>query len=287
MAFFADLDDVAREEMTITTLSNKLLANKDLISDEYLAELPGETITYGIKQPADVRLSSIHFDGQEAEFDVLHKDTKFLHAEHERITEPQLYSIAAAAAMGIEFDMTPRSIEEGISSLKPVSGRMQHLKGINDSTIIDDTYNASPEAMKAALDTLYRLRAPQKIAILGNMNELGVYSQIEHQKVGEYCDHRELDLVVTIGPDANKYLAGAAEAKGCRVKTFQDPYSVAEYLKPIIKDGAVILAKGSQNSVFAEETVKLLLANPADAKKLVRQSKDWLKKKRKAFSVKM
>ena len=89
--------------------------------------------------------------------------------------------------------------------------------------------------------------------------------------------------MVTIGPDANKYLAQTAEAKGCKVKQFDDPYSVGEYLKSIVKKGALILVKGSQNRVFAEETVKLLLADPKDSEKLVRQSAEWLKKKAKSF----
>src|SRR5205807_32743 len=130
-----------------------------------------------------------------------------------------------------------------------------------------DTYNASSEAMLAALDTLYRIAAPQKIAVLGNMNELGGYALVEHEKVGKHCDPRELDLVVTIGTESNKYLAAAARDKGCRVESFDDPYSVADYLRQVVKEGAAILIKGSQNKIFLEEAVKLLLADPADAKK--------------------
>jgi UDP-N-acetylmuramoyl-tripeptide--D-alanyl-D-alanine ligase len=288
MEFFADLDEVADEELAVADLADELLVNADLCPAEYLNRIAGKAKTYGVKQPADIRLSNIKFDGPQASFDVVNNGAKFLHASHEQINEPLLYSVCGTVAAAIGLEMTPTAIEKGIAKIHPVSGRMQHLKGINDSFIIDDTYNASPEAMRAALDTLYRLEAPQKIAILGNMNELGGYSQIEHQKIGQYCDHRELDLVITIGPDANKYLAPAAKSKGCSVETFKDPYLAAEYLKPLIKEGAVILVKGSQNKVFAEETVKALLADPSDAGKLVRQSKQWLKIKQKAFpSVKI
>jgi UDP-N-acetylmuramoyl-tripeptide--D-alanyl-D-alanine ligase len=138
-------------------------------------------------------------------------------------------------------------------------------------------------ALKLALDSLYEIKAPQKIAVLGNMNELGKYSETTHTEIGTYCDPKQLDLVVTIGPDANKYLAPAAEAKGCSVKIFENPYDAGTFLKPLIKKGAVILVKGSQNKVFAEETIKSLLANPADESKLVRQSQEWLNKKQKAF----
>jgi UDP-N-acetylmuramoyl-tripeptide--D-alanyl-D-alanine ligase len=160
---------------------------------------------------------------------------------------------------------------------------MRRLVGINNSTIIDDTYNASPEAVSAALKTLYRLDAPQKIAVLGNMNELGKFSAEAHRQIGEQCDPKQLDLVVTIGPDANKYLAPAAEKKGCKVGTFSDPYQAGEFVKLQIKPGALVLVKGSQNKVFAEEAVKTLLADPVDASKLVRQSRYWMKIKAKNF----
>ncbi|HET7827881.1 MAG TPA: cyanophycin synthetase, partial [Candidatus Saccharimonadales bacterium] len=161
--------------------------------------------------------------------------------------------------------------------------RMQILLCVNGSTIIDDSYNASPAAVKLALDYLYEIDSPQKIAVLGNMNELGSFSESAHIEIGKYCDPKQLALVITIGPDANKYLAPSASAMGCKVHEFDSPYTAGEYLKPILQKGAAVLVKGSQNGVFAEETVKLLLANPADVNKLVRQSTDWLKIKQKAF----
>jgi UDP-N-acetylmuramyl pentapeptide synthase len=127
------------------------------------------------------------------------------------------------------------------------------------------------------------MKATQKIAILGNMNELGDYSKSSHIEVGAYCDPKQLDLVVTIGPDANQYLAPAAVEQGCLVKTFDDPYAAGEFVKTEVKAGAVLLAKGSQNNVYAEEAIRSLLANPNDANRLVRQSPAWQKVKRKNF----
>lgn len=283
MEFFGDLDAVAKEELQIADLSQELIVNTDFCYPKYLKKIIKPFNTYAIKEPADIRLVNIQFDGFSADFDVLKDNKTLLHAEHEAVAEPRLYAVAAAVSVADQLGLSVAEIKAGLDNLKPVSGRMQQLAGINNSTIIDDTYNASPPAMKAALDTLYRLDAPQKIAILGNMNELGSYAQAAHKEIGNYCDPKKLDLVVTLGPDANKYLAVAAEAKGCKVQQFEDPYSAGDYLKPIIKKGTLILAKGSQNRVFAEEAIKLLLANPADAKKLVRQSSGWLKTKEQAF----
>jgi UDP-N-acetylmuramyl pentapeptide synthase len=96
------------------------------------------------------------------------------------------------------------------------------------------------------------------------MNELGNFSEAAHTEIGGLCDPKQLDLLVTIGPDANEFLAKAAESKGCKVERFNNPYKAGEFLKPLVKEDAVILVKGSQNKVFAEEAIKSLLKNHKD-----------------------
>jgi UDP-N-acetylmuramoyl-tripeptide--D-alanyl-D-alanine ligase len=278
MANFPDLNAVAQEELALAVFSKKLFANKDLMSPQYLGRLPGNTVTYGIKENAEIRMQNIIWKGgEDVSFDVMLGGVNFLHGEHEKLTEPQLYSICAAVAVATELEMPSKTIDQGIQAIKPVSGRMQHLNGLNGAQILDDSYNASPDAVIGALDTLYRIEASQKIAILGNMNELGKYSQDEHERVGEYCDPRELSFVATIGPDANKFLALAAQKRGCLVRTFENPLDAGNFVKERLQNGTVVLVKGSQNGVFAEEAIKPLLALPADAKLLVRQSRYWMK----------
>jgi len=160
---------------------------------------------------------------------------------------------------------------------------MQILDGVKDTIIIDDTYNASPIAVKAALDVLYAAKAKQRVAILGSMNELGVYSREAHQEVGAYCDPKRLDVVVTIGHDAKKWLAPVARERGCQVIDFTSPYEAGEYVSGKLQRGGVVLAKGSQNGVFTEEAIKPLLADPTDAAKLVRQSPYWITRKARQF----
>jgi UDP-N-acetylmuramoyl-tripeptide--D-alanyl-D-alanine ligase len=280
MANFADLNAVATEELEIRKFTTKIFANKDLVPPEYLGHLPSTTVTYGINQPADILMTNIHWNGgEEATFDIVYGGITFLHGEHEQVTEPQLYSICAAVSVGTELDMTTSAIDKGIKSIKPVSGRMQHLNGLSGALILDDSYNASPEAVIGALDTLYRMNASQKIAILGNMNELGKYSEKEHARIGEYCDPHELSFIATIGPDANKFLAPAAAARGCLVKAFDNPIDAGKFVKERLRQDTIVLVKGSQNGVFAEEAAKQLLALPADANKLVRQSGYWMRLK--------
>jgi UDP-N-acetylmuramoyl-tripeptide--D-alanyl-D-alanine ligase len=283
MEFFAGLDAVAKEELDIAKVSAKLLYNQDLVEPKYLDGIGAKLVSYGMNHSADYQTSRIVFNDDKCDFEVLKNGKTFLKTSNDLISEPQLYSVAAAVALASELGLSPQEIDMGLHNIHPVSGRMQRLKGLNNSLIIDDTYNSSPEAVKAALATLDRLKAPYKIAILGNMNELGNYSRQAHEEIGALCNPKELDLVVTIGPDANQYLAPAAASKGCKVESFNDPYSAGEYVKSQIQDGSIILAKGSQNRVFAEEAVKIILADPNDAQKLVRQSPKWLKIKAKGF----
>ncbi len=257
MEFFTDLDVVAAEELSVAEWSAKLLINKDLCDQKYIKSVAVPVQTYSAQDAENIVQLKNHTND---------------------------LAIAAAAIVGKELGLGLEQIKNGAAGVTAIPGRMQELAGINDSTIIDDTYNASPYAVEAALKFLYSKDAPQKIAILGSMNELGQYSESAHKGIGKYCDPQQLDLVVTIGPDANKFLAASAEAKGCKVQTFDNPYEAGEFVKSQIKPGAYILAKGSQNNVFAEEAVKLLLANPIqDTAKLVRQTPNWIKKKQKVF----
>ena len=283
MEFFADLDAVANEELSIYEYSDSVLANADLVSEQYLGFLE-EPTTYALHNQATYRVDSFAFQTSGVKFSISRNGKVFLHASHASISEPHLYSLTAAVAVADKLGLSADEIINGLTNIQPVSGRMQLLKGIRGSSIIDDTYNASPEAAKAALETIYRIDAPQKIALLGNMNELGAFSPDAHTELGSFCDPDQLDVVITLGSDANKYLAVAAEAQGCTVKQFDNPYAAGEYLEEIITKDAVILVKGSQNHVYAEEAIKPILADQADIQKLVRQSPDWLKKKTKNFS---
>jgi UDP-N-acetylmuramoyl-tripeptide--D-alanyl-D-alanine ligase len=284
MEYFTGLPAVAEEELAVAAYAKKLLINTDLCANEYTAAYSGSFLSYAIKQDATYWMNQVQFDKTECDFTVQKDRQVFLDAQHSSFAEPQLYSLLAAIAVADLLGVPPETIINGLNRIQPVAGRMQRLPGINGSTIIDDTYNASPEATKAALDTLYRLPASQKIALLGNMNELGTFSAKAHADIGVYCDPEQLGLVVTLGPDANLYLAEAAEKNGCKVVRTESPYEAAEHITKNLSDGTLVLVKGSQNKVFAEEAVKLLLADPGDAGKLVRQSPSWLSIKQQQFS---
>lgn len=286
MEFFADLDAVAREEFSISEYCGQLLANADLCDQKYLRPFAEKVKTYALNNDAAYKFTDLATNKTSTTFTVLADGKQITTATYPTIFTAKLYSLCAAVSVGHALGLTPEELVAGLAKVLTVNGRMQLLEGINQTKIIDDTYNASPDAMKAALGALYSLEAPQKIALLGNMNELGNYSEAAHTEVGNYCDPKQLSVVVTLGTDANKFLATAAKESGCQVKTVDTPYEAAEFIKTILKPGAVLLAKGSQNGVFVEEAVKQLLADPADSAKLVRQSDEWLSKKRLQFGAK-
>lgn len=282
MEFFDTLDAVAAEETTIADFSKQFVVNADLCPAKYLSRRDG-VCTYGIDGPADYVVSDIRMTGSKRQFSVRKQQSVVLESSFVGVSHLQLYSVAAAVVVADLLGMEYEAIAKPIPSIQQVPGRLQVLRGLAGSTIIDDTYNASPEAMKFALNALYEANATRRIALLGNMNELGAYSPRAHAEIGTYCDPTKINLVLTLGPDANEYLAPAAEARGCKVIRCDSPFMAAEHIRDMLDGTTVVLAKGSQNKVFAEEAVRQLLADPADSARLVRQGAGWMKIKRAQF----
>ena len=199
------------------------------------------------------------------------------------VAKHQLRIAAGAAAVALEFNLDVESVITALENFTPVSGRMNLLSGINGSTIIDDSYNSSPLAAKSALETLYQLPAKTKIAVLGDMNELGDTTASEHRTLGTLCDPAQLSHVITVGSNAATFLAPAAQDNGCTVTSFDTAIDAVELLQSLAHQDTVLLFKGSQGGVYLEEAIKPLLESSKDTEKLVRQSKEWLSKKQAFF----
>lgn len=283
MEFFPSIDDVAREELSVARYAKHLLVNSDLCEERHIKHLDGHTQTYGVDKPATIQVTSSF------PLEIKVQDRSVYTNKQHRAVKPKQYSLAAVIGVLSFVNMDdPRVVHALLDQelQEQTSGRLQILAGVRDATIIDDTYNASPEAVAMALEVLRAKTAPQKIAILGSMNELGSSSEASHKEIGQLCSPKDIDLLVTIGGDANRWLAPIARKNGCEVESFTNPYEAGMFVKNKVKNKAVILAKGSQNGVFAEEALKPLLKNEYDQKKLVRQSKQWLAKKRHSFEAK-
>ncbi len=287
MEFFNDIETVAQEELALANFSELAVINRDDIDGRFSDFLTNQNIdTYGTTAAAEYRIEVKDFDVQHG-YDawlVMSGFAETYPANIRVIGEHSLRPIAGAVAVAVKLGMGPHDIVSGVEDVVPVPGRMNLLRGAEKTVLIDDTYNSSPASAEAALQTLYGMQAPQRIAILGSMNELGNSSAAEHETLGRLCDPSLLAWVVTVGIEAEKYLAPAAKARGCQVRSFASAIDAGAFVRSVMEEGAAILAKGSQGDIYCEESLKLLLHATADDHKLVRQSPAWIRTKNEFFS---
>lgn len=193
-----------------------------------------------------------------------------------------VYAALAGAAVGIIKQKNLVTIATALNNLRPLPGRMNLIKGIKHTFIIDDTYNSSPQAVIAALGVLKELpikAGAKKIAVLGDMLELGDYSEEGHQEIGKYLAKIKIDKLISVG-ERSRDIDRGAKAAGMNedeILHFADVVSAGKFLQDLIKEGDIILVKGSQG-MRMEKIVKEIMAEPEKAEELlVRQDKEWLK----------
>lgn len=285
MEFFKDMDTVAREELMAANFSELAIINRDDIEGQYAKFLTNANLTtYGTTGAAEYRFETQNFTTEYGyEGVVITPEYEPIQASVKIVGEHSLRPVMGAVAVAIKMGLSPEEIIAGLKIIKPVPGRMNVLKGQQNTIIIDDSYNSSPIAASSALQALYGLQAPQRIAVLGDMNELGDLSQAEHEKLGNLCDPNLLSWVVTIGEQSEKYLAPTARSRGCQVRSFKNAIDAGTFVHSVVEDGAAVLVKGSQGGVYSEEVTKIL-CNMDQTNELVRQSPKWLKIKADFFS---
>lgn len=286
MEFFKTLDAVAEEELKVANMSKLALVNRDDIAGEFAKYLTnGNVDTYGTTGLAEYRFEIKDFSVADGYVGMVIASgfAESFPATVKVIGEHSLRPAMAAVAVGLKMGMDPKDVIAGLKLVRATPGRMNVLRGIENTLIIDDTYNSSPLAASSALQTLYTLQVPQRIAILGSMNELGETSAKEHEALGKMCDSSLLDWVITVGDEAEKYLAPAARKRGCQVRSFKSAIDAGSFVHKVLAPGAAILAKGSQGGVYLEEAVKMLAMMTEDDQ-LVRQSPQWLETKNAFFS---
>jgi UDP-N-acetylmuramoyl-tripeptide--D-alanyl-D-alanine ligase len=272
MERFGNIDTVAKEELLAAKFAKQILVNIDAVDQKYLKGLPTYQ-TYGVGQIEPLQIKSTE------------KWLDNLKIEHSVIGEHIRLALTAGLAVTAMLKLQTHATIGGVASFKPFKGRMRRLDGLGGCLIVDDTYNSTPIAAEAGLTTMYGLALKRKIAVLGSMNELGDYAEEAHVRVGKFCDPKKLELVITVGEMANKWLAPAAEESGCKVKSFDSPYAAGLFLKTLgVGEDTVVYAKGSQNRIFTEEAIRQILAKSHDRDQLVRQESGWLEIKKSQFT---
>ncbi len=211
------------------------------------------------------------------EFTLTHLDTASLMYVQGSLGVQHAYNYAAAAAVGSLFGI---SIEDATRALRdhlPPAGRMRLIPGIKETTVLDDTYNSSPVACERALQTLKELKGvKRRIAVLGDMLELGQYSVREHERMGELVAHTA-DVLITVGVRARGIARGALEHGMSEKVIFQyeEVERAGKELQEMLHPGDMILVKGSQG-IRLEKLVEEIMSEPEKAGELlVRQSDAW------------
>ena len=195
------------------------------------------------------------------------------------IGQPTVYSTLFAIAGGLQLGMNLVDIVSALHDYQGPNGRLRLLPGKQQSVLLDDTYNSSPTAAKAALQILHELKTPgRRMAVLGVMAELGSYAKRSHAAIGRHLAQLEIDQLIAIGAEG-RWIGEAAIEHGYpanAVTYAETTESVVERLPALLQPNDIVLVKGSQIARL-EKVVQACLAHPETADQvLVRQHGKWV-----------
>jgi UDP-N-acetylmuramoyl-tripeptide--D-alanyl-D-alanine ligase len=262
-------------------------------------KLPSATqasvLTYGLNDGAKVRAEGVHFSFNREQpssyplstgnlngvsFKLIYQGSFVPILLPKVIGLNAVYAALAGAAIGIAYGLNLVEIAQALKHFDSPPGRMNLVSGIKDTLIIDDTYNSSPQSSLAALAMVKLIPlvpGARRLAILGDMLELGAYSEPGHFAVGQAAAKSNLDELIVVGERARDIARGAIEAGFQREQIFHfsDSDAAGKFVEKRLSHGDLILIKGSQG-MRMEKVVLEIMAEPGLATKLlVRQGKEW------------
>jgi len=294
--FFKDPEELVAEKAKLIEAlpvnGTAILNQDDYVVYDMNEKTKAHILTYGAEERADLRITNYELRiTKDAELGDIPEGVAFK-IEYSGKVVPirldnslgfaQAYSATAAAAVGLVLDLNLVEISEALYEYESPPGRLRLLKGIKGSFILDDTYNASPESMRTALETLKSLPGKRKIAVLGDMLEIGKYTEQAHRAVGDQVAEF-MDILFTVGPRA-KFIADEARQNFALqnldgpIFKYDDSFSAGRALDPLIKSGDLILVKGSQ-AMHMEKIVEEIMAHPEKAGELLVRQESWWQNK--------
>lgn len=196
------------------------------------------------------------------------------------ISYSAVYAALAATAVGVAYGINLVEISQALRNFTPPNGRMKLINGIKNTTLIDDTYNSSPQSAISALETVKQIpvvKGARKYAVLGDMLELGSYSVSGHKEVGKKVVEAKIDKLITVGERSRDTARGAKKAGMPEddIFEFASAKEAGKFIQNRISEGDLIFVKGSQG-MRMEKIVKEIMAEPLLAKELlVRQEDEW------------
>lgn len=248
----------AKTELVENMRGNTLVLNAD---DDKLRgyKLPNgkKAVYYGIDDPAFVSASDIVYNGMDSTDFVLHVGADEIPVSLPASGRHMVLDALAAAAAGHELGLTMDELKAGLESYRTISGRMERLS-YNGAAVINDCYNASPTSMKASLDVLAKAKG-RKIALLGDMFELGERAEELHAEVGRRAAELNIDMLVTVGALAER-ISGAAREAGLENAVHLEREEAAALLKKELHEGDTLLVKASRGMAL-EGVIKMIIGD--------------------------
>lgn len=289
LEFFSKPENIQKEKQVLVEELDKeslaVLNYDNELTKEMAGAVKCQVTTYGLNEAADLKAQEINFNFHQLgdsenllglSFKLNYKGAIVPVFMPQVIGYPALYAALAASAVALRYSINLVDIAQALSQFSLPAGRLNLILGRNNSKIIDDTYNSSPESTLAALSLLkeIRLARGKKIAVLGDMLELGSATESGHNEVGKEAA-QTVDILVAVG-EKGKLIGEAATASGLKnVVYMKDSLEAAEKILPLVDENDLILVKGSQGARM-EKVVKVLMAEPEKAGELlVRQDKKW------------
>lgn len=286
--FFNSPEALAREKSQLIKILGKkdfaVLNNDDSLVAEMRNKTKARVLTFGLEESADVMAEKIGFNYSFNDRELLGISFKISRQGNTvpfrlkgTLGSHQLYPVLAAIAVGEILELNLVQMADAILDFRAPAGRMRLLSGIKNSFVIDDTYNASPTATQKAVETLKNIPVSgKKIAVLGDMLELGVYTEKAHRKIGRLA-FEAADIFVAVG-QRMKFAYEEARQVGFAKENsywFSDANEAKKKVEELVDPDDLILVKGSQG-MRMERIVLEIMAEPDKADELlVRQDAKW------------
>lgn len=270
-----------------TRAGGTLVLNRD---SEYVYEIGTNSthpvLTIGFHEEADIRAFDVQrvvtIDGQYGmRFSVKIDDVAIPVFAPGFIAKHQIYGVLYALAAAKILNKDLYTVAGSMTTLLPTPGRLNPIVGVNNTLIIDDSYNASPAAMEASIETLASIDTPGRhIAVLGDMLDLGKMTKEVHENVGAFLKEQKLDYVYLVGPRMRYAydMLIAGKYPKTKINHFENPIDVLPALQKMMKKGDTVLIKGSQGMRMERIVAELALDKENLNKILVRQDAEWKKR---------
>lgn len=289
--FFPSVDDVVKEKMSLAQAVKSeglVIINGD---DERIKavrdSISASIMTYGLTDGLDVQASNyslLYDDDKEnlagLSYYLTYKGEIYPVKIKGALGLHHVYTTLAAFAVAITEKLEPAKAIAELEGYRTPPGRMRVIPGLKGSTIIDDSYNASPAAMEAGLATVFEVEnTKRKFVVLGDMLELGEHTIEAHKAIGKLLLGK-IDMLIAVGMRAKFIIEGALEAGLPKenILHFSDSREVGLYLQNEIEYSDLIYVKGSQ-LIRLEKTVEEIMLHPEDKEKLLcRQDPEWQKR---------